>query len=275
MTTLPAVALEENPILANNPAVLRPDWLPADGPFDDLTDAHAAHVVLLQEIEDLQRQRGQLVGKFEQEDEDYQRAQATAYLNGDDPKRLPKRTPQDKRDEQITAVWEQLLSKARVFGELVTRIIRTVKEHEREWCSAIAGDEHAARRRVEQLRQELAAAEAFATTTPKLRLWIERTAKDRPGYHLHWGALANPPTTDLLKIANEGRSAANSIPSQALAAEQTHDPDQEVERVNQVPDYDDEVAVDYSSPEYLATLDRSLREHVKKRRVGSAAPGGM
>jgi hypothetical protein len=277
MTTLPAIALEENPVLASNPAVLRPDWLPSDSPFDDLTDAHAAHVALLQEIEDLQRQRGALIGKFEQEDEDYQRAQATAYLDGDDAKRLPRRTPQPKRDEQIRGVWEQLLSKSRVFGELVTRIIATVKEHEREWCSAIAGEEDAARRRVHTLRQELAAAEAFAATTPRLRLWIERTSKDRPGLHHYWGWYVNEvPTTDLLTVANQSLSRATTIPSPALiAAETATDPEKEVERTSQVPGYDDEVAVDYGSPEYIATLDRNLREHAQKRRAGSAVPGGL
>jgi hypothetical protein len=119
------------------------------------------------------------------------------------------------------------------------------------------------------LRAELARAEADAMQTPKLRMWIERTAKNRPGYHVHWSALANPPTTDLLKIANEGVNRATSIPSSALRQEEA------TETEAQTPDdYADET-LDYSSEAYLSQLDEALRDHAIKRLAGENAPGGM
>jgi hypothetical protein len=40
------------------------------------------------------------------------------------------------------------------------------------------------------------------------------------------------------------------------------------------PDFSNET-MDYTSDTYLDTLDEGLREHVKQRRAGGAAPGGL
>ena len=153
----------------------------------------------------------------------------------------------------------------RILEDLVARIVATVQEHAGEWCDAVLADEHEARQRVAQSREELARVEQDAARTPKLRHWIERTARIRPGYHVHWGALANPPSTDLLKIANQGRSRANSIPSAELAK-------QEVQETNEVPDYEDET-LDYSSVSYLNQMDEALRQHAESA-IGESATGG-
>lgn len=264
MTTLPTVDLN------NNPALLRDDWLPTDTQFDELNDLAATHRALLEELNELARQRAALKGQFEREDEAQQAALLDAHREGVDQPKLPKRTPPSKREEVLEASREQSRLKIGVLEDLVARIVARVQEREGEWCEVLGGEEREAAQRVEDLRRELEEAIATSQATPKLRMWVERTARNRPGMHLQWSALANPPTTDLLKIANEGRTRGNSIPSMALTKQEVQDAGGEVTP----DDYADET-LDYSSEAYLSQLDEALREHAMKRLAGGSAPGGM
>jgi hypothetical protein len=268
MTTLPTVSLD------HNPAVLDATWLPNDSPFDELTDLAVAHVALLEELNEQARQRAALRGKFSHEDELREAQVVQAHRRGmDEPP--DRRTPQHKRDEQMQRLVDQTRMKMHVLEDLVARIVSVIQNHENEWVQSMLEEEHGTRQRVLDLRAELAEAERLAAETPKLRMWIERTAKNQPGRHLQWRYLANPPTTDLLKIANEGRSRANSIPSQHMSQDlartggtvvDDHDPKPE--------DYADET-VDYSSHTYLSQLDEALRDHATKRLAGESAPGAL
>ena len=122
------------------------------------------------------------------------------------------------------------------------------------------------------MKSQLAEAEEVASRTPDLRVWLERTAKNRPGFHLQWSWFENKPTTDLLEIANEGRNRFNSAPSYArIAEEQGGDATKEARDPG---DFEDET-LDYTSDTYINQLDEQLQAHARKRRVGSATPGGM
>jgi hypothetical protein len=264
MTTLPTVALNDNP------AVLDHTWLPHDTQFEELNDLAVAHRALIEELNELSRERARLRGKHEQEDQDREQAVIQAHRAGES-EPPDKRTASAKREASLEASREQSRLKVKILEDLVARIVATIQEREREWMQSILEDEHRARQRVSDLRAELAKAEQVFEQTPKLRMWIERTALNRPGRHIQWRYLATPPTTDLLKIANEGRSPANSIPSPALTKEATtplNDRDPKPE------DYADET-LDYSSEAYLSQLDEALRNHAKKRLAGESAPGAL
>lgn len=262
--------------LEQNPAVVRRDWLPSSTPFDALNELHDEHIATLDDLKQVGAKYRALVAQYEAEDDRALEAQRAAYRNGDDSSKVPKRTPQATRDERLREVNERGQVVQQHLRDLIAEAVASIIEHEGEWCDVLRQDEYEARRRVEQLRRELAQAEAAAAQAPDLRTWIERTARNRPGYHLHWGWFEHKkPTTDLLKIANEGRTRFNSMPSQALKRQlESSGGGVAVDDNKGVPDYSDET-VDYSSDEYINTLDEGLREHARKRRAGTSQPGGM
>jgi hypothetical protein len=259
--------------LEQNPAVVRRDWLPSNTPFDALNELHDEHVATLDDIRQITGEYHALLAVYQGEDDRALEAQREAYSAGTTPK-LPKRTPQATRDERLRELNERGSVVQQHLRDLVTEAVATIIAHEQEWGDVLRQEERVARQRVNELRQELAEAERIAARTPDLRTWIERTARNQPGGHLHWGWLEHQrPTTDLLPIANQGVNRGNSIPSQALRHQQESGGGVATDEKG-VPDYSDET-MDYSSDSYLNQLDESLREHARNRRAGTTTPGGL
>jgi phosphopantetheine adenylyltransferase len=239
-------------LFEQNPAVRRKDWLPCDTPFDDLNALHDQHVALLEAQSDIGLERWVLEASYEAED----KGQAKS------------RTPQSKRADALDAIVDRAKQATLALYQFVEDAVATIQDHESEWCLELLANEQEAADRVEEARQALARAEADVEAAPKLRTWVERTAVDRQGWHLHWGWFGTTPTTDVLTIANEGM-VPNAPPSEALRRErEAQDPNAEL------PDYSDETH-DYDSPDYQQELDRTIGGLVRGRRPGSATPGGI
>ena len=259
--------------LEQNPAVVRRDWVPDSTPWSVLNQLHDEHVQTLNDLSQISAEYHTLRAKYEMEDDQALEAQQRAYSNGDDATKLPKRTPQGTRTTRLNELMERGKVVQAHLRELVNRIVSTVIQHELDWTDELRQGEYRANEQVKELKAQLAEAQEVAEHTPDLRTWLERTAKNRTGDHLHFGWFSSKPTTDLLTISNEGRSKFNSIPSNALLAEEQGG-GIDKEHPSKTTEYDDET-LDYSSDEYIDQLDEQLRDHARKRRVGSATPGGM
>ena len=259
-------------ILEDSPAVVKEDWLPADTEFDALTELASEHRDTLADLRDISAQIHSLRARYQQEDDAALEAQRRAYATGEDPQ-IPKRTSNAAREKALQELTERGTIAQEHLREVASEVIATVQANIDHWSDVLRGHEAEAQAKVHDLRAQLAAVEAEAAQAPDLRVWLERTARGKPGQLVHWGWWQHEkPTTDLLTIANESRSKYNSQASAALRSELNGggmDPD-----VNGVPDYSDEVG-DYASPEYQATLERNLQRHVRDRRAGDAAPGAM
>jgi len=237
-------------VLANSPAVYKPEWLPPDTGFEELEELRQDHVALLTELRDLGRVRLELEWAYEQEDNDALARQRQAARDGKPEPKLPKRTAPEAREAALAELNERTRSRRAIFGDLVNDIVATIQDHRDEWCAQLGEGEAAAQAHVEDLRRQLAEAEAVAAAAPRLRMWVERTALNRSGWHVDWKSLSQPVAT-MLEIANRGGNfAAPPVPLPTAGG--GVDPD-----THAVPDYSDET-IDYSSAEYQQALERTI-----------------
>lgn len=261
-----------NRILEDSPVVVKEDWLPADTEFDALNELATEHRETLADLRDISAQIHALRAKYQQEDDAALEAQRRAYATGEDAQ-IPKRTANSAREKAMQELSERGLVAQEHLAEVASEVIATCQANLDAWSDTLRSHEREAQGRVAELRQQLQTVEAEAAQAPDLRVWLERTARGKPGQLVHWGWWQHEkPTQDLLQIANESRSKYNSIASAALRTELNGggvDTD-----TTGVPTYEDEVA-DYSSPEYQATLERNLQRHVAQRRPGDNTPGGL
>ncbi len=171
-----------------------------------LNQLHDEHVQTLNDLSQISAEYHTLRAKYEMEDDQALEAQQRAYSNGDDATKLPKRTPQGTRTTRLNELMERGKVVQAHLRELVNRIVSTVIQHELDWTDELRQGEYRANEQVKELKAQLAEAQEVAEHTPDLRTWLERTAKNRTGDHLHFGWFSSKPTTDLLTISNEGRS---------------------------------------------------------------------
>jgi hypothetical protein len=261
-------------ILEDSPAAQRADFIPPASPFPPLTELYEEHQATLADLREFNAEYHALLASYQLEDDQALEATRVAYAEGKDPK-PGKRTPNTTRELKLAEMKDRGQIIQEHLREVLSDVVTTVQTNLDEWTATLAEGEAEAQRRVHDLREQLQQAEGEAAQSPDLRTWLERVGTGKPPMFLYWGWFVNEkPTTSLLQIANEGRSAFNSRPSQALAQEQDLRGGGEAVDVNHIPDYAEEVT-DYSSQQYQESLSQELKDHIRKRQPNEAAPGAM
>jgi hypothetical protein len=247
-----------------------------------LTELHEDHVDTLNDLRRVSADIHAARAAYQQEDDRALEQARQAYSEGKDAP-TPKRTPQIKREEHLRTLEDRAQIVMESLRVLVAEIVQQVQLHEDEWSDQLRTTEAEAAQKVQELRRQLQAAEQEAEQAPDLRNWIQRTAKNLPGNHLHWGWFTSEkPTTDVLKITNEGRSLFNSRPSEALKEEMLQKQGGGLVDNGDEPTDPEDQTVDYTSESYINQLDDQLRDYVRNRQASetgseasAAEPGGL
>lgn len=187
----------------DNPALLREDWLPEETEWPELGDLRERHVRHLQGLNALAHERNELWELFEAEDERRAEALKTGYAAGEEPDDLPEVTPEPEREAQMAARAEKHRAALAAFEDFLNEAIDAIRRRSPEWLAGLDQEAAEATHKRQEAARLLAEAQADEERLRMLRMWVERTARDRSGWHVPFPALSHSPRT-LEEIVNEG-----------------------------------------------------------------------
>ena len=186
-------------LLRENPALRQPDWLP-EGIWPELDELHDRHVKLLADLSVHLQRVGALRRKYDDEDE----AREKALSEGDEP---PKVTTEAKRDVALSEAKASSAAAKRALAIFLAEAVALVQEKEADWLDECAGRDQAAEAKRIEAQRLLDEAKRDAWIAKRARMWVERTAKDRPMLHIAGPSLSEPltppqePVLDLEQMA--------------------------------------------------------------------------
>jgi hypothetical protein len=176
-------------LVRENPAIRKPNWLP-EGLWPELDELRERHVQLLADSSSTGSRKDQLTKKYEREDE----AQMQALQAGEDP---PPSTPMDQRQSELHDAKLAADAAHIAFCEAVSEMVAKVREKRRDWNNTFTRLETEAREKREEMARLQKEAEQKEWDANRLRLWLSRTAEDKPGRHVAFEQVSGPvPVTD-------------------------------------------------------------------------------
>jgi hypothetical protein len=178
-------------LLEENPALLRPDWMPPPEDWPEFADDRAEHVRLLAVRQQAWDEACALSARFQAEDEVRAQAVKTALVEGREPDEPETTPPAQREDERREALlkWEQATD---LFVEFLERLCAEIRQRGPELYAALEAENGDAEKMRQEALRLLAQADRQAGEGVRKRGWLDRGTGRSFGGYVPFAALGVP-----------------------------------------------------------------------------------